>query len=587
MKKFLLLVLLISPSIIFSQSPINKLTGTLKNQIKNDNDSGQYLIWVTFIDKGNKLQKLLKSPENVVSEKSLERRSKVLPKSELIDYSDLPVFQNYINQLESLGFKIKQKSKWFNSISGYANLGLVNKISELRFVKQIDNVKTYKKNYNDIEKATKEINQNLNKQNKLNSIDSVDYGAAYQQLNQINVIAAQELGYTGQGVTICMMDAGVDRLTHEAFKSINIIAMHDFVNNDSNIGDEGDMGQGYHGTFTLSAIGGYYPGHFIGPAYSANYILAKTENTDSETPIEEDNWVAALEWADSIGVDVTSTSLGYNDFDPQGNGGPDLTWQDMNGNTAIITIAADLAVKKGILVFNSAGNEGFNADHNTIIAPADGDSVIAVGAVDSKGIRASFSSVGNTADGRTKPDIMAMGVGVACAWNKDDNSTAFVDGTSLSCPLAAGAGAIILSANPNLTPMQIREALRMTASNNSSPNREMGWGIIDVIKAMNYLQIATGNVNKKNIPESFKLYQNYPNPFNPNTKIKFNIEKESNVELSLFNVLGERVGILVNQTFSEGEHEYILKGDGLSSGIYFVRLQSGENVSEIKIDLLK
>ena len=150
----------------------------------------------------------------------MERRSKVLPKSELIDYSDLPVFQNYINQLESLGFKIKQKSKWFNSISGYANLGLVNKISELRFVKQIDNVKTYKKNYNDIEKATKEINQNLNKQNKLNSIDSVDYGAAYQQLNQINVIAAQELGYTGQGVTICMMDAGVDRLTHEAFKSI-------------------------------------------------------------------------------------------------------------------------------------------------------------------------------------------------------------------------------------------------------------------------------------------------------------------------------------------------------------------------------
>ena len=273
--------------------------------------------------------------------------------------------------------------------------------------------------------------------------------------------------------------------------------MYDFVNNDSNIGDEGDMGQGYHGTFTLSAIGGYYPGHFIGPAYSANYILAKTENTDSETPIEEDNWVAALEWADSIGVDVTSTSLGYNDFDPQGDGGPDLTWQDMNGNTAIITIAADLAVKKGILVFNSAGNEGFNADHNTIIAPADGDSVIAVGAVDSKGIRASFSSVGNTADGRTKPDIMAMGVGVACAWNKDDNSTAFVDGTSLSCPLAAGAGAIILSANPNLTPMQIREALRMTASNNSSPDREMGWGIIDVIKAMNYLQIATGNLKRK------------------------------------------------------------------------------------------
>ena len=503
MKKFLLLILLIVPSVIFAQSPFEKMTGTLKNEIINKNNSGRFLIWISFTDKGKSLQKLYKSPENVVSEKSLERRKKVLPQSELIDYTDLPVNQNYIKQVESLGFKVKQKSKWFNSISGYANQDLMNKISDLQFVKQIDKVKTYKKNYNDVEKVNKETNQNFYQQNKSVSLDSLDYGVSYDQLKQINVIAAHKLGYTGQGVTICMMDAGVNRLTHQAFKSMNIIAMYDFVNHDSNIGDQADMGEGSHGTYTLSTIGGYYPGNIIGPAYSANYILAKTENTDSETPVEEDNWIAALEWADSIGVDVTSTSLGYNDFDPQGPGGPDLTWQDMNGNTAKITIAADLAVKKGILVFNSAGNEGYNADHNTLIAPADGDSVIAVGAVTSTGIRASFSSVGNTPDGRTKPDIMAMGVSVACASSNDDNSLAFINGTSLSCPLAAGAGAVILSANKNLTPMQIGDALRMTASNSSLPNREYGWGIIDVIKAMNYLQIPTGNVTKKNIPGIF------------------------------------------------------------------------------------
>ena len=587
MKLFFILVLFTASSTIIAQSPLNKLTGSLKNQIENSDGSGEYLVWIEFSDKGNSLQKIFNSPEKIVSKKSLERRSKVFSSTNLIDYSDLPVNQNYIKEIENLGFKVKQKSKWFNSVSGYANQQMIDNISELQFVKKVDVVKKYKKNNNDLEKPTKIINQNINKQINNSSTDSLDYGSSYTQLNLMNAIAANKLGYTGQGVTICIMDAGFNRLSHQAFKSMNIIAMHDFVNNDSNVGDEGDMGEGSHGTNTLSTIGGYYPGHLIGPAFSANYILAKTENTDSETPIEEDNWIAALEWADSIGVDETTTSLGYNDFDPQGTGGPDLSWQDMNGNTAKITIAADLAVKKGILVFNSAGNEGFNPDHNTLIAPADGDSVITCGAVGPDRMRTYFSSVGNTSDGRIKPDIMAMGSQVAAASSTNDNDLVYVAGTSFSCPLSAGAGAVILSANKNLAPMQIREALRMTASNSSSPNREYGWGIIDVIKAMDYLQIPTGNVKPRLTPTDFNLFQNYPNPFNPNTKIRFNLEKASNVELSLFNVLGQRIKILLAQSLNEGEHEYELNGEYLSSGIYFVRLQSGEHVKEIKIDLLK
>ncbi len=583
MNKFFLFSFLMLPFFLFAQIPAEKITKELSYQIENENSANQILIWITFTDKGGQLQKLYKAPEDVVSEKSLERRSKVLPQSQLIDMDDLPVNQNYITQVEDLGFKVKQKSKWFNSVSGFANEEMINKISSLQFVKKIDAVKKYKKSNDQPENESKEINQNFNKSIKKTSLD---YGDSYTQLNQINVIAAHELGYAGQDVTIGVMDAGVNRLNHDAFQSINIIAMYDFVNNDSNIGDESDMGEGSHGTYTLSAIGGYLPGKIIGPAYSANFILAKTENTDSETPIEEDNWIAALEWADSIGVDVTSTSLGYNDFDPAGAGGSDLSWQDMNGNTAKITIAADLAVKKGILVFNSAGNENYNPDHNTIIAPADGDSVIAVGAVTSSGSRASFSSVGNTFDGRIKPDIMAMGVAVACASSTNNSFITFINGTSLSCPLAAGAGAVILSANKNLTPMQIRDALRNTASNSSSPNREMGWGIIDVIKAMNYLQISTGEI-ESDLPETFKLFQNYPNPFNPNTKIKFRLNQESNVELSLYNILGQRISVLLDQNFSDGEHEYLLSGRNLSSGIYFVRLKTGDNENDIKIILLK
>ncbi len=595
MKKIFLLVLLIGTSILFAQNSNQKLTGTLKNQIVNDNGSTQYLIWVTFTDKGNALQKLYKSPDKVVSEKSLERRAKVLPQSELIDYTDLPVNQNYIKQVQSLGFTVKQKSKWFNSISGYADTKMINKISALNCVKQIDDVKKYVKKNNFLKEGSQEINENHNNLNKSTSVGNIDYGHSYDELNQINVIAAQELGYTGQGVTICVLDAGVSNLSHEVFKRMRdnnqIIAMYDFVNHDSIIANQSDLGEGSHGTYTLALIGGYKEGQMIGPAYNSKYILAKTENTASESTIEEDNWIAAVEWADSIGVDVTSTSLSYR-YDLPHNGDVYYSSAQMDGNTAKITIAADLAVKKGIVVVVAAGNEAQTHpnDQNTLGAPADGDSVITVGAVNVNGDRASFSSFGPTADGRIKPDVMADGVN-----NYIPNATpgdtsdylSYYSGTSFATPLVAGACAIILSANPNLTPIQIRDALWATSSRSDSPDDFYGYGIIDVIKAMNYLHISTGNVGKKNIPDGFKLYQNYPNPFNPDTKIRFDLVKTSYVNLSLFNILGEKVSTLLNQSFSQGEHEYILKGDNLASGIYFVRLQAGENISEIKINLLK
>jgi len=263
---------------------------------------------------------------------------------------------------------------------------------------------------------------------------------------------------------------------------MTIVATYDFVDNKVSVVPNAPSSSfGAHGVMTLSTIGGYKPGKLIGPAFKSSYVLARTENDSSETPIEEDYWAKAIEWADSIGIDVASTSLGYLTYDPPY---PSWTWEDMDGNTTLITRAADRAVSLGIVVVNSAGNSGYHPSRNTLVAPADGDSVIAVGAVDSFGVRVSFSSVGPTVDGRIKPDVMAMGYKVKAASPTITNGYVLVSGTSLSCPLTAGVAALLLSANPSLTPIQVRDALRQTASNASSPNNLMGWGIINALDAI-------------------------------------------------------------------------------------------------------
>ncbi len=379
------------------------------------------------------------------------------------------------------------------------------------------------------------------------------------------------------------MDAGFDLLSHQAFSSMNIIATWDFVNGDPNVQNQGDMGDGSHGTSTLSLIGGFYEGELIGPAFGADFILAKTENTDSETPIEEDNWIAAMEWADSIGVDVTSTSLSYLDYDPPY---PSYTWEDMDGNTARITNGADYAVYIGIFVANSAGNAGYNPNHNTLGAPADGDSVMAIGSVTSSGARSSFSSVGPTSDGRIKPDLMAMGSNDYVACNSSNSCYSdWGSGTSWSCPLAAGAAALLLQVSPNLTPMQLASVLKNTASNSTSPNNLYGWGIINTYAAVQ--SIVTGVNNTTETPEDYYILQNYPNPFNPSTKIRFAIPEKSQVKLALYDVLGRELAIILDEELNPGVKEVELNGSDLSSGIYMVRMITNNYQQTIKITLLK
>jgi hypothetical protein len=577
------IIVILFAGIMFAQSSVEKFSPQLNAVVSTVGSNEELLVWVFFTDKGNETQNYFLKPSTVVSEKSLKRRAKVLSQENIISENDLPVNHNYIDQIKFLGFQLKQKTKWFNGVSGWATKAELAQFANLPFVKQLDIVYRFRKDNFEEEihnEIPEESNQNLSKSTGTNSFN---YGQSLTQVNIISVPQVHDLGYTGNGITICMMDAGFDKwTTHQVFSTMNVIATWDFVNGDPDVENGIDMGEGSHGTSTLSLIGGFYEGQLIGPAFGAEFILAKTENTESETPIEEDNWLAAMEWADSIGVDLTSTSLGYIDFDPPY---PSYTWMDMDGNTCRITNSADYAVSLGIFVVNSAGNSGYDV-HNTLGAPSDGDSVIAVGSVNSSGTRSGFSSVGPTVDGRIKPDLMAMGSNNYVACNGSNNCySSWGSGTSWSCPMVAGAAALLLEADPSLTPMQLAALMKSTASKSTNPDNLYGWGIINTYAALQSLLTNADNTNK--VPEDFYLLQNYPNPFNPSTKIRFAVPEKSNVKINLYDILGSEISVILDEEVNPGVQEIELNGSNLTSGVYLLRMIANNYQQTIKISLLK
>ena len=292
----------------------------------------------------------------------------------------------------------------------------------------------------------------------------------------MGVPGLHEMGFHGEGVVVAVFDGGFAGLNHEVFSSTRIVATFDFVNGDPDVGDGADQGEGSHGTMTLSVLGGRREGELMGPAFGADFILAKTENSASETPVEEDNWAAAAEWAEGMGADVISSSLGYLDYDSPF---PSYSFRDMNGQTAISTRAAELAAARGVVVVNSAGNSGDHPEHNTLGAPADGASVLAIAAVGPTASRAPFSSVGPSADGRMKPDLAAQGLAVTVAAPGTVSAYRTANGTSFSCPLAAGAVALILQINPEAPPDVVTSVLRATASQAGAPDKLLGWGLVN------------------------------------------------------------------------------------------------------------
>lgn len=447
--------------------------------------------FIYFKDKGAEKNFILSksSPEyqsalNSLTERAIERRKKNLGE-EIIRYEDLPINQNYINELEKHGINIIRSLNWFNCVSAIVPSEKMQLIKSLPFVLLVEPVRKfiYKREF-ESQSAFRENSQNYSTNN---------YGLSFTQLNLSDIPLVHSKGIDGRNVLIGLLDSGFDWQRHQSLNTRNIIAEYDFVFDDSiTANQQQDVpGQDFHGTLVFSIIGGYKDSTLIGAAYNSSFLLAKTEYIGSETHVEEDNYAAALIWMENLGVDITSSSLGYSEFD---TGEGSYTYQDMNGKTTIVTKAVELAFERGVVTFTSAGNEG-NSKWKYITAPADGFNVIAVGSVDAQNQLASFSSVGPTSDGRIKPEVVAMGVSVYGALAGTTNDYRSANGTSTSSPIAAGVGALLLSKFPHLQNSQVRNIILESSSNSQSPNNQIGYGLISAKNALEFPNLRQLNGN--------------------------------------------------------------------------------------------
>ncbi|MBE0573082.1 MAG: S8 family serine peptidase [Ignavibacteriaceae bacterium] len=462
MKKYILWIFILFTSFSFSQS--------------------KYFIY--FVDKGveptEKLEKsssIYNSALSLLSQKSIERRIKNLGDDNIITYEDLPLVNDYILQLEQIGIKIENKLRWFNAVTTYLTEDEKIKVARLTFVEKIDPVKGFVFKNPELKAANQLQKQESN-------LFSFDYGPSFGQLQLSDVPAVHSKGITGEGVLLGLLDTGFDWKNHESLKDATVVAEYDFIFKDESTANDSldNPSQHNHGTLVFSIAGGFKEGSLIGSAFGSEFILAKTEDIRSEKHIEEDNYAAAIEWMESYGVDITSSSLGYSTFDP-----PEFSYNysDMDGKTTIVTKAVELAFRRGVVTISSAGNEG-NSSWRYITAPADGINTLAIGAVNNNNEVASFSSRGPSYDGRIKPEVVTQGVGVYCAAAGNFTGYLTASGTSVAAPIASGISALLLSAYPHLKNTQIRNILIETADNSSSPNNERGCGLLSAVKAIEF-----------------------------------------------------------------------------------------------------
>jgi len=543
----------------------------LNDAISEDN---QVHAWIMFKDKGPDVE--ARKQNVTLHPKTLERRKKLFP--EPVTWYDVPVHQEYINGIILVGAEVHRKSKWLNAVSVFASMDQIKTIAAMNFVKGIQPVVKLRRRKNKI------INKMTYSRHRNSSL--MDYGLAQTQIEMMNCDLAHNIGYFGQGVRILVIDTGFD-LTHEAFDSLHVIDQWDFINDDNNTANETDSeandGQHNHGTSVLSIMGAYVPGTLIGPAFGSEFLLAKTEIVAEEIQQEEDNYVAALEWGEANGADVVNSSLGYLDW---------YSYCDMDGNTAITTIGVDIAASLGLVCVTSAGNWA-NEDPPEdpceslsyyISAPADADSVIAVGAVSADSLIVYFSSRGPSYDGRIKPEVSALGVNVAAA-NPAGGYSVFYSGTSASSPLVAGAAAVLLSANPQWTNMEIREALMMTASQADIPNNDYGYGLVNIWSALFYNY--SGSTITTQHPASFSLHTAYPNPFNPAVTLAVSVVRLSMVNITILDIKGRLITTICNEVLDVGNHQFIWDATTQTNGIYIVRSTAGQTALSQKITLIK
>lgn len=499
---------------------------------------------VKFTDKGSNPYSL-SNPSAYLSQRAIDRRNRY---SVSIDSTDLPITPRYIDSVVLSGSVILlNRSKWLNSISiKTSDAAALAKISSLPFVQSVTGIgpriagplqPNHKFETDEQPLVLKEMGI---------TSDFYNYGSSFGQIHIHNGEFLHNIGLRGQNMILGMLDAGFNNyLTVNAIDSARkngqILGVYDFVAKDSSVNEDNA-----HGMECFSTIAANMPGQFVGTAPKANFYLFRTEDAATEYPIEEHNWVCGAERIDSAGGDVISSSLGYNNFDAPFTA-YSHTYADMNGNTTMAAIGADLAAKKGMLVVIAAGNEGNSAWHY-ITTPADADSVLAVGAVNTSGVVGSFSSYGPSSDGQLKPDVAA--VGVAAVVQFPNNAIGTSNGTSFACPNMAGLSTCLWQGFPEFNNMKIVNALRQSGSIAPAPDNHIGYGIPDMKKATLILlkQFATSSVSVSNCTATLSWTSKDVNT------MKYVIERMTSAQNSFIKI-GEQQG--TGNTFSTRSYQFL------------------------------
>jgi serine protease AprX len=526
------------------------------------NSNAQLKYWVKFSNKTG-TPYTVGNPSAFLSAKSILRRTTYgIP----IHTTDLPCNPSYVSQVDAVSnVTVLYVSKWINGVViSVPSASILTTISSFSFVTSTGQVNRYKIDLPLVDKSQESISSS-EKQNSAPTA-TFNYGGSYWQSKQLNVDCIHSQGYRGQGMTIAVIDAGFNQVNvNPVFDSLRnrggILGTRDFVAGGNSVYEDDS-----HGAMVLSCMAAIKPNVIMGSAPRADYWLLRTEDVATETISEEYNWIRAAEFADSVGVDILTTSLGYTQFD---NSAQNHTFASLDGKTAPMSIASNLAARKGMLVLNAAGN-GNGSSWPKIGIPADADSICTVGSIDSLSNVSGFSSVGPTADGRIKPDLVARGSSACISYPGTTGNCGFSNGTSFATPILAGAMACFWQAHPNFNYFKVIDTLRKTATFSLTPNNQRGWGTPNMCA----VPITVGLGAQKDM--AFNNVIIAPNPFNSIISISLlNAEFDKKNRLEVYSAVGTMVSPIVSQLTNSALQ---LDFTNLPTGIYFVKVNTSNGV---------
>lgn len=522
-------------------------------------DSITYKYWVKFTDKDNSVFSV-NNPEYFLSQRAIDRRNS---QNISIKIQDLPINNWYVDSIRNLGFEIINRSKWFNGVILATNdSSLSNKI-DFPFVKSI----YYFGNWNE-NKSNQKITSKLE-----TDFSKVDYGDSFNQLAMLKGDVLHNKNLKGGGLVIAVLDAGFSKANQmnafeKLFSENRILGTRDFVKKDN------DVFQGHsHGMMVLSTMGSENKEQIIGTSPEASFWLLRSEDGDSENLIEEYNWLCAAEFSDSVGVDIINSSLGYTTFD---DANQNHTYSDMDGRTTPVSIAANIASRKGMIVINSAGNSGSSSWHY-IGAPADADSILSVGAVDENRDFAWFSSYGPTFDGRVKPTVVAQGRNTIVATS--DNGVLAGNGTSFSSPVLAGVTACLWQAHPNRTNMEIINAIILSSHLHENPNDSLGYGLPNFA----LVDLLLTEPKDQSISEIIAVV---PNPISSNSHLYVYAANTNAMSMEVYDIKGNRINKFNFSLTPQSNNQinlFFLQKNAIGTYLLKIRIAGQEFVEKVVV----